>query len=89
MKRLQRAKLTKPTIDGLRVERKDAVFWDRNLTGFGVRVYPAALIGSQSHASEVLNRQRPLTLPMIRVLSAEWDLPADILVREYDLATTA
>ena len=45
----------------------------------------AALIGSQPHASEVLNRQRPLTLPMIRVLSAEWDLPADILVREYDL----
>ena len=35
----------------------------------------AALIGSQPHASEVLNRQRPLTLPMIRVLSAEWDLP--------------
>ena len=49
----------------------------------------AALIGSQPHASEVLNRQRPLTLPMIRVLSAEWDLPADILVREYDLTTTA
>ena len=46
-------------------------------------------IGSQPHASEVLNRQRPLTLPMIRVLSAEWDLPADILVREYDLTTTA
>ena len=38
MKRLQRAKLTKPTIDGLRVERKDAVFWDRDLIEFGVRV---------------------------------------------------
>ncbi len=46
----------------------------------------AALIGSQSHASEVLNRRRPLTLPMIRALSAEWGLPADILVREYALA---
>ena len=46
----------------------------------------AALIGSQPHASEVLNRQRPLTLPMIRVLSIEWNLPADVLVREYDLA---
>ena len=45
----------------------------------------AGLIGSQPHASEVLNRQRPLTLPMIRALSAEWNLPADILVREYDL----
>ena len=47
----------------------------------------AALIGSQPRASEVLNRQRPLTLAMIRVLSAEWILPADLLVREYELAT--
>ena len=46
----------------------------------------AALIGSQPRASDVLNRRRPLTLPMIRVLSAKWNLPADVLVREYDLA---
>ena len=45
----------------------------------------AALIGSQPRASEVLNRRRPLTLAMIRTLSAAWDLPADLLVREYDL----
>ena len=46
----------------------------------------AALLGSQPRASEVLNRQRPLTLAMIRALSIEWKLPADVLVREYDLA---
>ena len=46
----------------------------------------AALIGSQPRASEVLNRHRPLTLRMIRALSIEWKLPADVLVREYDLA---
>ena len=46
----------------------------------------AVPIGSQPHASEVLNRRRPLTLPMIRALSVEWNLPADLLVREYDLA---
>lgn len=45
----------------------------------------AALIGSQPHASEVLNRQRPLTLAMIRALSGKWNLPADVLVRDYDL----
>ena len=28
-----------------------------------------------------------LSLPMIRALSAQWDLPADTLVRQYDLAT--
>lgn len=49
----------------------------------------AELIGSQPHASEVLNRRRPLTLAMIRTLSTEWGIPAEVLVREYDLATTA
>ena len=48
----------------------------------------AELIGSQPRASEVLKRRRPLTLAMIRALSAKWNLPADILVREYELATT-
>ena len=47
----------------------------------------ALLIGSQSHASEVLRRRRPLSLTMIRVLASEWSLPADVLVREYELAT--
>ena len=45
----------------------------------------AVLLGSQPHASEVLNRRRPLTLPMIRTLSAEWELPAEALLREYEL----
>lgn len=47
----------------------------------------ATVIGSQPHASEVLSRRRPLSLAMIRALSAEWSLPADVLVREYELAT--
>lgn len=46
----------------------------------------ADLIGSQPHASEVLNRRRPLTLQMIRNLSAEWKLPAEALLQEYELA---
>ena len=32
-------KLTKRTVDALRVEGKDTIFWDRDLPGFGVRVY--------------------------------------------------
>ena len=47
----------------------------------------AALIGSQPRASEVLNRRRALTLPMIRALSAGWNLPTETLVREYELAS--
>ncbi len=47
----------------------------------------AELIGSQSHASEVLGRRRPLSLTMIRTLATEWGLPGDVLLREYQLAT--
>ena len=33
--------LTKRTVDRLAVNGKDAVFWDNELPGFGVRVYPS------------------------------------------------
>ena len=49
----------------------------------------ARLLGSQPRASEVLHRRRALTLPMIRALSAEWNVPADLLVQEYELAESA
>ncbi len=34
-------KLTKRTVDALAVDGKDAVFWDRDLKGFGIRVHPS------------------------------------------------
>lgn len=46
----------------------------------------AALFGSPSRASEVLRRKRSLTLPMIRLLSAEWRIPTEALVRPYRTA---
>ena len=42
----------------------------------------AALIG-KNRATEILKRQRPLTLPMIRRISAEWHVPEALLVKEY------
>ena len=33
--------LSKRVVDRLSVNGKDAIFWDRDLTGFGVRVYPS------------------------------------------------
>ena len=39
MPRRSELKLTKRTVDALEVEEKDALFWDRNLAGFGVRVH--------------------------------------------------
>jgi HTH-type transcriptional regulator/antitoxin HigA len=38
------------------------------------------VIGSSGRISEVMNKQRPLTLTMIRNLAAKFDLPADILI---------
>lgn len=42
------------------------------------------LIG-RNRASEILNRVRPLTLDMIRKISAEWKLPIELLTVPYDL----
>jgi HTH-type transcriptional regulator/antitoxin HigA len=39
----------------------------------------------KNRATEVLKRRRPLTLGMIRKLHNAWHIPADRLVREYDL----
>src|ERR1700704_3686995 len=40
-------------------------------------------IGSRGRVSEVLNRKRPLTLPMVRSLSALLPIPTDVLVQLY------
>ena len=33
--------INKRTVDSLKVEGKDVVFWDRDVPGFGIRVYPS------------------------------------------------
>lgn len=40
-------------------------------------------IGGRGRVSEILNRKRALTLPMIRALSSLLDLPADVLIQDY------
>ncbi len=42
-------------------------------------------IGQKSKVSEVMNRKRPLSLPMIRSLSIHLGIPASVLVRETPL----
>ena len=49
----------------------------------------AVLLGSRSHASEVLARKRPLSLDMIRSISEAWALPASLLVPRYKLTDVA
>lgn len=45
----------------------------------------AELIG-ESRATEILKRQRALTLPMIRKIAARWHVPERVLVKGYQLA---
>lgn len=44
-------------------------------------------IGQKSKVSEVMNRKRPLSLPMIRSLSTHLGIPAAVLVRETPLSS--
>lgn len=46
-------------------------------------------IGSRARVAEVLNRVRPLSLDMIRRLSAGLKIPADVLIRRYPLERAA
>lgn len=46
----------------------------------------AKLLGSRSRASEVMSRRRKLTLEMIRKISAEWNIPIELLARSYNLS---
>ena len=45
----------------------------------------AAVLGSRSLASEVLNRRRALSIEMVHRINTAWHVPADILVRPYRL----
>ena len=46
-------------------------------------------IGSRARVSEILNRTRPLSLEMIRRLAEGLKLPAEVLIRRYELAVAA
>ncbi|PWR19103.1 helix-turn-helix domain-containing protein [Zavarzinia compransoris] len=49
----------------------------------------AALLGSKSRASEIMNRRRGFTIQMIRLLHAEWRLPAEALIASPHLVAAA
>ncbi len=43
------------------------------------------IVGSSGRASEILNRKRHLTLPMIWKLVRDWKMSAEVLVRPYEI----
>jgi len=64
------------------IEAPDAVSMIREV--MALRHYTqsdlAAVLGSRSRASEILNRRRPLTLEQARKLHREWNIPAESLL---------
>ncbi len=46
-------------------------------------------IGPRGRVSDILNRVRPLSLEMIRRLSAGLNIPAEVLIRDYPLRQAA
>jgi HTH-type transcriptional regulator / antitoxin HigA len=48
-----------------------------------------AIIGSRGRVSEILGKQRALTIEMIRAISKEWKLPVELLIQPYKLKLKA
>ena len=48
----------------------------------------AKILGSRPRASEILNRKRRMTLPMIRRIHEEYGVPPEILIQDYPLKRT-
>ena len=70
MARLECRSISKRTVDGLSVGDKDTVFWDRELSGFGVRVYPS---GAKVYVvqTRALGKSKRVTLGRHGVISAD------------------
>ncbi len=46
----------------------------------------AKILNSQSRVSEILNKKRPLNLRMVQILHKHLRIPAEILIRNYELS---
>lgn len=66
----------------------EAIFYFMESRGLSRRDLEPYL-GSRARVSEVLNRKRPLSLEMIRRLSAGLKIPAEILIQPYQYKQAA
>jgi len=74
-----------PIADPDPIQFLEYVMESRGLTRKDLEPY----LGSRARVAEVMNRARPLSLEMIRRLSEELGLPAEILVQRYALRNAA
>ncbi len=70
MAKLSRRTISRRTVDALPVGERETVFWDRELSGFGVRVYPS---GSKIYLVQTRagGKSRRLTVGRHGLISAE------------------
>ena len=47
----------------------------------------AKMLGSLALAQDLLDKQTPLTVPMIWKIHLQWQIPSDSLIRPYELAS--
>jgi len=71
------------------VEAPDPVEFIKNIMEFlGLdQAELGRLLQSRPRASEILNRRRQLTLNQIRQITTAWKVPADPLIRVYELTS--
>jgi len=71
------------------IQSPDPIEFLKNIMEFrGARQSDLAkLLNSRPRASEILHKRRPLTLDHIRKIAVEWQVPADPLIREYEIRT--
>ena len=67
------------------IETIKDVMHERGITRRDLR----PMIGSRGRVSDVLNKRRPLSLPMIRALVKHLGIPARMLIDEYKLCPAA
>ena len=70
-----------PIADPDPIELINHVMESRGLTRKDMEPY----IGARGRVADILNRTRPLTLEMIRRLAVNLKLPADVLIKPYQL----
>jgi hypothetical protein len=84
---VQRLALGRKAGDGRERDNEAAILFMMDQKGLS-RCDLEPAIGSCARVAEILNRERALTLPMIRALSRLLDLPADVLMQAYEVKRT-
>jgi len=77
-----------PIEDGERFDPVDVLHYAIEELGH-TQAELSELLGSRPRASEILSRRRALTVEMIHKIGEAWKIPAELLVRPYEIERAA